>query len=370
MRAPRSWRRLAFAAFVGVLMRDNRADAAVTPASPFQVGAPTLVYDTGRDGCDIEDVPDAPARAFRDASGTIHFFAASTVDRAMLGRSFHALKRACAIVLNSSKDPDPSHYADFEWLTGFYIEGRTVHALVHNEYHGWLTPERCPSQKVANCWQNAITPAISHDEGRHFRLLSGPHPLVAALPDRFDPTMPNLVGYFNPTNIIKVGGQYYAMATAITNNDPDHAGICIMRTSDLSNPSSWRGWDGHSFTITFVDPYTENTTPRAAHVCVPVGGNGFLPFALGSLLQVPSRHMFVLLTRSQIWDVAGSGRAPGAYLSVSRDMITWSKPQLLLSDAAAAGHAGDEKPGRGDDGWRLFSREVHLDLAALETSLP
>ena len=379
-------------------MPDTAADSATRSTDPFQVGAPVLVYDTGRDGCEPGDVPDAPARAFRDASGTIHFFAASATNRAMLGRSFDTLQRDCTLVMESTHDRDPSHYADFGWLTGFFAEDSTVHALVHNEYHGWMAPERCPSRKVENCWQNAITQAVSEDGGLHFRLRPGSHALVAALPDRFDPNAPHLVGVFNPTNIIKIDGHYFAMATAITIDDADHAGIWLMRTTDLAEPASWRGWDGHDFTVVFVDPYRHDARPRAAHLCAPVGRD-VLPFSLGSLLQVPSRNMFVLITRSQLWDVEKTGREPGAYASVSRDMIRWSAPALLLSDAQAApdGPAqlypslidpdapdpnyqtlGDNarlytmvvQPGRGEAGWQLFSRPVRLDLAALERAVP
>ena len=94
-------------------MQGGTADAATGTTGLFQVGAPTLVYDTGRDGCEPVDVPDAPAEAFRDASGTIHFFAASATNRAMLGRSFDTLQRDCTVVMKSTHDRDPSHDADW-----------------------------------------------------------------------------------------------------------------------------------------------------------------------------------------------------------------------------------------------------------------
>src|SRR5206468_3352792 len=48
------------------------------PVPPTILGSPQVVYSTPKGGCDIYDIPDSPARAFRDASGTIKLFAANT----------------------------------------------------------------------------------------------------------------------------------------------------------------------------------------------------------------------------------------------------------------------------------------------------
>ena len=91
------------------------------------------------------------------------------------------------------------------------------------------------------------------------------------------------------TNILKVGGWYYA---AYSWAWPPHCGhgkgqqprlvpdaTGPMRTGNILDPSSWRGWDGKDFTVTLVDPYRGPVDHPQAHVCAPVP---FLDYANGT----------------------------------------------------------------------------------------
>jgi hypothetical protein len=61
-----------------------------TPAANAQAAAPTptikgeregsrvAVFETPKDSCEPNDIPDAMARAFRDSTGKIHFISASS----------------------------------------------------------------------------------------------------------------------------------------------------------------------------------------------------------------------------------------------------------------------------------------------------
>src|ERR1700752_4481838 len=53
------------------------------PVSAKVVGPEQPVFIWTRDACERLDLPDAPARAFRDASGQVQLIAASSVNRAM-----------------------------------------------------------------------------------------------------------------------------------------------------------------------------------------------------------------------------------------------------------------------------------------------
>jgi hypothetical protein len=57
-------------------------------------------------------------------------------------------------------------------------------------------------------------------------------------------------------------------------------GSCLIRTTDILDPASWRAWDGKDFTIRFVNPYREHAVPET-HVCTPVGAGAV--YDVGSL---------------------------------------------------------------------------------------
>src|SRR3712207_8812070 len=72
------------------------------------VGAPEVVFARAKDACDGHDVPDSPARAFRDAKGHVVLFAMHYENRALRGASFDALKLDCRVVLGSGGQADPA----------------------------------------------------------------------------------------------------------------------------------------------------------------------------------------------------------------------------------------------------------------------
>jgi hypothetical protein len=81
------------------------------------------------------DIPDLPARAFRDADGKVQLIATHHTNRRMIGDTLDSVKRDCDIIMNSHKDPDPSKFNYSEWLGAVYtLDGNTIYALVHNEY--------------------------------------------------------------------------------------------------------------------------------------------------------------------------------------------------------------------------------------------
>lgn len=288
-------------------------------------GAPETVFDWSREACEDWDVPDIGARAFRDGEGQVHLLASNSRSRAMSGPSFDALERDCDVIFTGSKSGRPERFDGYPWLSGLYTaDGVTVHALVHNEFHGHHHPELCQGRYM-DCWRNSITYAVSHDGGRSFIQPAPPNHLVATLPYRYRGDLGRHVGYFNPTNILRHGGHFYAMFSAARFGAQAH-GVCVMRSDDLADPSSWRAWDGHGFGVRFVDPYREQVKDPARHVCTPVG-RGRLMTPLGGLVRHEPSGAFVLV-------MAGSRRldnrkVSGIFAAASRDLITWSRPSLV-----------------------------------------
>ena len=109
------------------------------------------MFDHAAQACDksgnsnVEDLPDAPARAFRDADGQINLIASAPTTRRSIGSTFNTLKRDCNnVLMRSDFDQDAADYSDTEWMVAPYTtDGTTVHAIIHNEHHPWEHAEFC-----------------------------------------------------------------------------------------------------------------------------------------------------------------------------------------------------------------------------------
>ncbi len=310
----------------------------VTPplVSATLTGPKQVVFDT-RDGCEKIDIPDAPARAFRDSRNVVHLIATHYVARAMTGPSLDLVKHNCRVIYRSPQDPDPSHFEDNNWLYSFYTEdGRHVAALVHSEFDGEEIHGMCATPNdTNNCWWNTVTFAQSSDGGNSFTVPAPPQNLVAAVPWPY--VVGNLAsayGYTAPTNIQKVGALYYALINSWPRKSQKY-GACLIRTADLFEPNSWRAWDGKGFTVRFADPYREAIAKPEEHVCEPV-----LAGAAESLLRHMESEAFVVtqFAPDQRFD------GPGFYIQASRDLIHWSKPSLVVS-------LGDLRTSDGEGKW-------------------
>lgn len=76
------------------------------------------------------------------------------------------------------------------------------------------------------------------------------------------------------TNIVNNprDGFFYMMAARSGSVLDKRNGMCVLRTRNLSDPTSWRAWNGSSFSVSMVNPYTLNKTggnPRR-HLCALV----------------------------------------------------------------------------------------------------
>jgi hypothetical protein len=297
------------------------ATTTVPTLSATVIGSKEVVFDT-REGCEEIDIPDAPARAFRDYQSIVHLVATHYVARASIGPNLNQVRRDCRVIYRSPQDPDPSHFQDNNWLFSFYSEdGRRIAALVHSEYDGEEIPGMCATPKdTNNCWWNTVTFAESRDGGYTFVVPKPPGNLVAALPYPYIiGNRESAYGYHGPTNILKNDGLYYALI----NDWPYKAqkfGPCLIRTADLFDTRSWRAWDGKDYTIRFSDPYRERVTQPEEHVCPPV-----LAGTAESLVRNTARGVFIV-TQYAPDNVFGPA---GFYLQGSRDLKHWSQPALI-----------------------------------------
>jgi hypothetical protein len=290
--------------------------AALTPIGPAE-----LVFTPKRDACDGNDVPDTPARAFRDADGQVVLFAMHDQNRAFRGPDFKRLKLSCHSPLPSDGTEDPAAFDDASWIAATWTEdGRRVAALVHHEYQGNTHPGRCPAKNYMACWYNSVVAVASDDGGRNFRRPSPPQ-VVATPPFRQDVGQGRHRGFFNPSNIVADGRSRYMMAGTTGWNGQD-SGVCLFRSLDLADPAGWRAYDGAAFTARFDDPYRGKPgTPT----CRPIAP---FPTPVGSI----SRHRATGVWIS-VFQAKADGRdfvKPGFYATSSRDLLVWDTPRLLV----------------------------------------
>ena len=292
------------------------------------VGPPTLIFKAGRDACDGADVPDASARAFRDASGAVALYGMHYRNRALRGPDLGHLKLDCTVVLESGEKSDPAAYDDRSWITATWTEdGVRVAALLHHEYQANEHPGRCKAGTYMACWYNTITAAASVDGGRSFTRKTPPV-VVAAAPFRQEVDQGHHRGFFNPSNIVADGRWRYFLASTTGWTRPgsdQEAGLCLFRSDDPADPTRWRAWTGTGFTAAFPDPYL--ATRASPATCRPVGP---FPGPVGAVVRHRGSGAWIAVFMAK----AGEGFAEsGFYWTSSRDLITWDTPRLLVAGA-------------------------------------
>jgi hypothetical protein len=291
-------------------------------------GAQQTVFDWTSDACEPRDIPDSPARAFRDAAGNVELIASHYVTRRMIGPSLDAVDHQCEVVMGSAEDPRPEQFNDREWLTAPYTaDGRRVFALLHEEYQGHRHAGRCASGNYFKCWYNAITFAVSTDGGRSFR--NGripPEHLVASVPYRYTPDV-GPYGLFQPSNIVRRPDGYYYVLIRAAAYRGEKSGVCLLRTARLEDPSSWRAWDGTGYRTRFSNPYARmgsdaRTCERVAH---PQIADMTQSLTYNTFLK-----RFVLVGSTGKFDPRRNETVWGIYFATSENLTGWSERQLVM----------------------------------------
>ena len=312
--------------------------------------------------CHLLDVPDIPTRAFavvkndslnqnnRNSTTTttiIHMMQGSTSFHLMTGPTLWNVSRECEATRNSTQHPEPSMFAGDEYLDSTFLldKNGTVVALVHTEYPGNrydncnLTTNNTGNYVYPYCWTVSLGLMVSHDFGytwKHAR--PPPHHLVATVPYKYNSNQ-LASGWGDPTNIVFHDNYYYVAMWNRNQVGLQKPGVCMMRTADLMDPSSWRAWNGSHYSVAFTSPYSHDFGvdgwDPADHICtvlswsenVEISNNHPLdptqcnPFGL---TWYPAREIFVMT-----WACMG-GTGP-FYWSYTRDLEDlihkWSIPQ-------------------------------------------
>ena len=296
-------------------------------------GPEEVVWDWTTDRCEDEHIPDIAARAFRDADGQVQLIIGHYVNYRSIGPDLESVATDCTgPMLVSDYDPDPSQFNDSEWIgSPFTLDGETVYAVIHNEYrgdtHNASRPGQCPSQERLTCLDTSLTMAISTDGGDTYTdILSPPNHLIATLPYTFDDEgVPS--GLRQPSNIITGPNGLYYVFSNISDYPTEDQWVCAMRTSNLSDPASWRFWDGDSFTGQFVNPYTTEVD-ATTEKCAPLDDADLSGGVQETVVfdEVLGKYVMMGIT----FHPSTPQPRWGVYYSLSDDLIDWTQRELLL----------------------------------------
>lgn len=314
-------------------------------------GPEEMVFDHSTQACQPDDIPDVPARAFRDSQNQIQLVAAHYHARRAIGPTLGSVAHECNVVFGSHLDPDPSKYNGQEWLYSVYtIDGQKVYGFVHQEFHGWDYYEQCAALSgtpdISKCWYNAVTFATSTDAGANYTHATPPGHLLASVPYQFAP-LEGPYGVYRPSNVVAKDGLYYMMAV-VEGHGAQKSGICLLRTDNLDDPTTWRAWDGSGFGASFINPYVDTVADPAAHVCEPVSSATSGPLRG---LELYGLVYNTYINAYMAWGAAmkdPTGKIAGFYYSLSNDLMHWTEPTLLMkAEIPMVSHVcGDPDPVR------------------------
>lgn len=289
------------------------------------VGNAETVFDHATDACSPADIPDAPAKAFRDVNGNVNLLSTEGIVANLrnIGPTLDTVKHSCDVLMRPAANPSYDADTYHEWIVSPYTpDGTTVYALVHNEWYPTLIDPKCVWG-----WVNSLTLVISTDAGAHFSHPADYKVRVPAVPWSKSFTCTNpfpndaKYGSFEPTNIVSKDGYYYSIfyyqedPIAAPPQKGEVVGNCLMRTQDLAHGSSWQVWTAQGWAPALATPHCGFLSPQT------LGGAYIKSISYNSYLRA-----YVGLATTYTAGVGGVG------YTLSQDLINWSKPVLLLRD--------------------------------------
>lgn len=370
------------------------ATTAASEAGPSLIAAPALgladsvietFHDSPTQKCGTQRVTqDGPVRVFEDQFHVIHM---TFTDADAKGWQWHgsvagftnnpktATLDCTPVMIGNVGNTDVSDFDQKTWIQAYYFDGNTAHAYGHEDYWGGRTKSTChqsgQTDGLPYCWYAAIAtwqanPVSSTNRHLTFTRNGAAPNHIAIYPkvqypgDASTPTVAGWIGYGTPSNILRgrkqdgtLDGYWYMFVYANSTFGGQAKGVCLFRSSNPADRSSWRAWNGSKtapvFTQAMVNPYI--ATNNACAVVEPTIFNTYLRSVVW---HKPSKH-YVGIYRT----------ADGVYYSTSTDLLTWSAGTLLLlSDSDAAlypvlidfdgGDYGDDNFDRAHDNGKLY----------------
>jgi len=338
MRIVNGWLiRFLLGSFLGTMMSSLEAAPAYQPnfTPTVRVVGPTeTVFNYPTDRCGPQDHPDNPPRAFYDANHQINLVFGNsmvyypTLTEASMGQPIqHLCNYPNHFSHYANADAKPSQFENRMWLINTWTDdGQTIYAMIHNEFHGEATSSFCSSGKKNLCQYWNVMAGISTDGGKTYQLLRDnqgiPQP-VFVTPKQYVPNS-GMQGYTAQTNIIKAGDYYYTLVNS-ANIHGKQRFLCLFRTATISDPTSWRGWDGQDFTVSVVNPYEQPINNSKPYTCAKIAP-GMYRF---SLTYNTVFHAYMALGIAPHWRLSNGQTSQAIVFALSEDLIHWSRPYLI-----------------------------------------
>ncbi|WP_417845019.1 hypothetical protein [Thalassospira sp.] len=299
-------------------------------------GDETVLFDTAVNACDDSHLPDAPARAFRDAQGRMVLFAPNFRNRAFVGQNLESLHKDCNSRFKAAGKADPGMLDDRTWLHAIYTDdGETVYALGSASFMPYRHDMPCANaKKRTDCWINGLVTLKSTDGGQHFDYQAKPpHHAPFPPPMAYRDDRKRAPSYVTATNIVRWNDYLYSIVWR-RGADWKSSRNCLAR-ANADDPSRWQIWDGKKF----VDA-ARLTPDKGWEVyqtdCARVGPYGLT--SIRGIVRHEASNTFIAVYKHRRKHKDGTSEH-GIYYSTSKDMIKWSMPKMLL--------AADLKPDAG-----------------------
>jgi hypothetical protein len=254
-------------------------------------GQPVIVFDHTKDQQEQNNIPDGQVTAWREANGTVNLLIPAFENYRMRGPDLthviidpHAVFSSLASARQVPEDLD--NYS--HWLQGPYsLDGHTFYSLAHSEWYACLLHNDCArkatngSSAQLNSWVASTNAFVSRDGGATWQLNVGAGSHIVANPgyhwtgsvalaDSIYLRAMNHSGLFQPSRVIHEGAYYYSVAWYLhrdfTKIDPAHGayqapvdgyGYVLLRTANLTDPTSWQAWSGGTnFALVGAQPLT------------------------------------------------------------------------------------------------------------------
>ena len=328
---------------------------------------------------DYDFGPDAAIQFKVESDSIVAFFGHSDISVKIKAASFEDFKDPSKVNIEvdkgdeglhykGTKNVDPGYHDYLVWPHTQSFEGNDGHlyAIGYVEFTGWsiwgYNTTECPSENynaiAFECWMSSAILVKSTDGGLTWDK-AGDHPseyVVATSPYKYrEQNNSERHGAFPPNTEIgsdmyglkKVGNYFYIHVEFWGEGFKIGS---IARTSDITDASSWRYYDGEDFTIPNVNPYFDNVTDPASHLPPPIDNYYPLNFnpnneAVEGLVYSTYFEKYITI-RLRSYSFAPEVK-PGIYYYLSDDGFNWSGNARLLpfkGNFTKFNYPGDSEP--------------------------
>ena len=242
-----------------------------------------------------------------------------------------------------TRDPIPGNYDYKLWPHGNEYMGNdgNLYAVAYLEFLGWEVWDyntiECPNTNVGTladeCWMSAAILVKSTDGGLTWDK-AGENPaeyVVSTSPYKYrEQDNTSRHGAFMSGDVFKVGEYYYLK---IEFWGEDFKISSIARTNDISDASSWKYYDGDTFSIDNINPYAISVSDPSSYLPPPIENFHPLNFNANNDpvegLSYSSYFNKYIYVETRAYSFAPEVK-PGIYFRLSNDGFNWSGPSMIL----------------------------------------